>query len=95
MRARGSRRSVVTNITAAPISPRTGSGMPGEMAVAAVLHRLASAAADRTGDVAAARPLDLEVGRDGELEQREQRGQTARAHPALPLTCWTPLAIAS
>ena len=67
----------------------------GELAVAALLHLLAPAAADGTRDRAPARPLDLEIHRDDQLEQCEQCGQAARAHPAVPLAFCTAAVIAS
>ena len=67
----------------------------GELAVLAVLHRLAAPAADRAGHGAAARALDLEIGGHDQLEQRQQRGQAASAHPALPPAFCTAAAIAS
>ena len=91
----GSRSSVVTSIVDRADQPEDRQRHAGELAVAALLHLLAPAAADGAGDRAAARPLDLEVDRDDQLEECEQCGQAARAHPAVPLAFCTAAAIAS
>ena len=67
----------------------------GEVAVAALLHRLAAAAADRAGDGTSTGALELEVDRDGQLDHREHGDHSACVHAAVPLTFCTPALMAA